>query len=220
MKKTLILTTCMALLLVSAASAAGWKKTIQKKGIIVYKKDVKGSSLKKMKATVTVDAPMSEVLAVLLDYKKYRQWHPNLVGFKEFNKREKSSTIYFAYSLPFPVKNRDAVLLQRLTIQKNKQLIVLEMKSKKDKRVPEKDDFVRIPRLYAKWSFKPAKSGKGTAITFNGYADMGGWVPNWLVNWLAGKRTLQSVEKLRERVKQRKFHRGIEKKYAFTSGWN
>ena len=38
MKKTLILTTCMALLLVSAASAAGWKKTIQKKGIIVYKK--------------------------------------------------------------------------------------------------------------------------------------------------------------------------------------
>lgn len=214
LKKTLV-TFAFACCISFYSPLPAWQKVTHEKGITVYKREVKNSAVKQLKASMVVKAPINRVLAVVLDFKTYRQWHPNIKKMKHLDKEK----VYIAYGLPMPASDRDVVLGKKVILDKGKRTVYLKMKHRRDYRVPEQDGFVRIPRLSAQWAFTPVNQGRATAITFTGLADLGGWVPAWLVNYVAEKRVVGSVDRLRKRVRSEKVNRKLEKEYSFTKQW-
>ena len=66
--------------------------------------------------------------------------------------------------------------------------------------VPLNSDRVRMPKVYSRWSFRPDVKQK-TRVTLLVFADPGGWIPKWIVNWASRDVPWELIAGLRKQVK-------------------
>src|SRR5262245_32233282 len=119
----------IALLIASASPA--WEKIIEEEGIIVWKREVPGSSFVEFRARGSVDAPLVRAAAVLRNSGREREWMESCIESRVLEWTSPiDATIYNRTESPvFFISDRDLVARARTTVDYGARSILIEFMS-------------------------------------------------------------------------------------------
>jgi hypothetical protein len=190
----------------SDSAAQTWELKKSENGVSVFSRTPPGSSFKELKSVMNINASLSSIVALINDWDSYPQW---------VYKCGKSSTIkriseteafhYQTVVAPWPVDNRDIVVLVKITQDPATKIVKIISVSKPDL-IPPVKDHVRIIEFNASWTLIPQKDGSVDVI-YQLLVNPGGSVPAWLVNLAAVDGPFETSVKLREWVKKEKYQK-------------
>lgn len=147
----------------------------------IYTREVKGSSLKEFKGEMLVETKLKTLAALLLDSPAAPEWIHQCESFEIIEQLDpKNAIIYFINGAPWPVSDRDAVVSSSFSQDPASQTVRIDIQALED-RVPEDDDYVRIPRMKGHWAFTPQGEGQ-VLVRYQVHAEPGGSLPAWLAN--------------------------------------
>ncbi|AXS84646.1 START domain-containing protein [Marinobacter sp. Arc7-DN-1] len=196
-------------LLVSALAAAtaraelpaeddeAWTLRKEADHIRIYTIDQPDSSFKAFKAVGVLDAPIENLMAVMINPGSCVEWVHNCTESYGFGKGDFHDR--YAYSvndMPWPVTDRDYVLHIRTRGDETSGEIVMDLNATPNQRA-ESSSRVRVDRSDTLYRFTP--EGDKTRMVWVQHTDPNGSLPGWLVNALLVDIPLRSMEEL-ERV--------------------
>lgn len=194
--------TSVALLLCSAAHAAGWEVITKEDGITVSKKETPGKALPTFRGTGVVKASLYEILAVLDDTSRNPDWMHNCHSAKLLEQvDEVTRIIYNRTEAPWPVSDRDVVLRSKATWNVEKRTVMVRFVSISSPMMGEVEDVVRMPKLAGFYKLT-AIDWDTTRVTYQVDADPGGSLPDWVVSAVQNDIPLHTLKKLRGQVKK------------------
>ena len=204
------------ILATSSLFANSWKKTVSKDGVNVYKRTVKGSPVIELKGTAIVNHSIKDILAVVLDYKNFKKWQPNLITFRRVKVISTREFInYAAFKLPWPISNRDVVMHTKI-MSKGSNKVQVNMRETTHPSRPKSNKYVRIKMARVQWNLQSINAGKSTKLQFISRGDPGGYIPLWLINWVGKYQVVEGINRLRKRVKQNKHDLSVLKNYRLN----
>lgn len=217
--RTLLFVTALAVstLTVGAAHAkqVRWEQIGEEDGIKVWQRSIPGQSLVEFRGRGVIDTSFLKILAVLADHKRKTEWMDSCV--KAYKVRDIGPGRVVMYNrtgstVPL-VSDRDVVLESNVDIWPDKRRITIDVWSVEDPAVPPEDGVVRMPDLRASWVLT-ALDPERTDVTYTVRADPGGALPHWLVNMVAKRLPLKTIQKLRKQSKKP----GYDKELATVQG--
>lgn len=164
-------------------AGAPWElvKTNKRYDIKIYTRRVDGYAIKEFKAVTTVKSSLSAFAALFEDTERMPAWvyrvHKSFVV-KRISETE--AIAYTALTAPWPIKDRDAIVYS-WSRQNPKTLELVFSAVAKPDFLPQKEGYVRILETDTDWTFRPLGKGE-VEVTFRGYGDPGGAVPDWAAN--------------------------------------
>ena len=182
-------------------TGADWELISDEDGIKVMMKDVEGRSLPIFKGEGNVNENLYEILGVLRDINKGKEWMHSCKESKLIKAfGDKKFLVYNVTDAPWPVSDRDVLVESVANFDKATQTVTIIMNSTESPDIPEVDGMVRMPRLYGKFTLKSI-SDQVTFVTYEIDADPGGMLPHWLVRMASKDIPYITLTNLRDRVK-------------------
>lgn len=169
----------LSLLSHTTNAQGAWKVAKEKNGVKIETRFIEGWSIKEYRATVYIKTTLEKAVEAYRDPVKRKSFMARSIEVS--NLKENSKTDIITYNLgnaPWPVADRDNIT-HSIFIKSGNQVKVT-MKSL-PKFIPEKDGIVRVPRSKGYWLFVDQGNGK-IKVVQQSVADLGGSVPDWLVN--------------------------------------
>ena len=114
---------------------------------------------------------------------------------------EKELFYYFASDAPWPLKDRDLVIRMQISQDSTSGIVRIETNSVNGF-VSERENFVRIKNMSGLWVLTPLKSGF-VKMEYFLTMELGGIVPDWLINYAMSYGPINTVTSLKKRVKQK-----------------
>ena len=153
-----------------------------------------------------VEAPLSAVFAVLLDEEHRHEWSAKCIESRLIAQvDERSQLIYDRTGAPWPVADRDTVLLAKTAIDTAAHELRIEFSSVRDPRQPPVRGVVRMPFVHGHWILRPAHGGAWTDTEYQVHADPGGALPDWLSNLVSKQVPRKTLEALRAQTVKRHY---------------
>jgi hypothetical protein len=169
----------LLLLAVAVASADdGWKRVDEEHGIVVDARDVPGSSLHEVRATVHSDLPPVTIAAVVWRYDEHDRFVPHLEHAEIVRDAGDERIVYEQLGIPL-LKDRDVVLRARRETAPDG-TIDIRTTAIAGEGPPPTSRFIRVQTSAGHWRLAPAAGG--TDVTYDIRTDVGGSVPAWIVN--------------------------------------
>lgn len=185
---------CLLIVSSSLLAQSNWKKAYDEDQVLIYTRTT-SEGLFEFKASTTYNYAVEKVLAAIRDFKSYPEWSYKT---KEFRLLERlSEDEHYAYSVvdfPFPMKDRDLVMLSKTSYLSDKSIFI-QMKSVADKM--EETDYVRMEGIKGFWKLIPLSDEK-TKVVYQIASDANG-MPNWLIELFAleaPKGNLKGLKKI------------------------
>jgi ribosome-associated toxin RatA of RatAB toxin-antitoxin module len=198
----LILVFCMATTAVSATGGGdvvhgGWTLESDKDGIKIYTREVRGSKFKQIRAVVSVQASMETVVRTLTDYPNYHKWMNNVTESYVVDQPADSIHYVFRYEdAPWPVQNRYHV--DKMILAMHEKSATVEFKSLPNY-IDKSGEAIEIQRFEGSWKISEV-AGNECQIEYILDENPGGYVPQWLVNYMAIDAPFKTLSNLRERI--------------------
>jgi hypothetical protein len=181
------------------AAEDAWNLRRDSDGVQVYTRHVEGSPILEYKASVTVDAPLEEIIPLYEDEKKLPVWFYQCTAAELLeDEGPLQKIIYFVMDFPFPVAQRDLIFRRVKSTDAQSGAVSYSMDALPDK-LPLKKGKVRMPYLKTLWRFTPLKDGR-TEIYFQQHSDPGGSIPTFVVNKLVVDIPFHSLKNLRQLI--------------------
>jgi hypothetical protein len=176
-----------------------WKLEKYKNGIKIFSNVPEGETIKQVKAFTTVNSSLSTIISVLIDVPNYTQWIYNCSESNCLKKINNYSMIYYSVSdVPWPLYNRDLVL--KNTVSQNKKTkVIYSISTPVVNVVPKKKGMIRIENMYGKWTITPKENGI-VLLEYFLKLDVGGNVPDWIVNLFIENGPYQSMLHFKENL--------------------
>lgn len=169
---------CLCLLCSSTTFAQSWTTAKNKNGVKVETRFIKGWNLKEFRATTTVQTTLSKAVNAYVDPAQRKKFMTNAeVSNLKVISPDHFICYYRGYA-PWPAADRDDI--SRSKVYRSNQQVKITSESLPDY-IPNKDGVIRIPRSKGFWLFKDLGNGN-VQITQQSVADLGGSIPDWLVN--------------------------------------
>jgi hypothetical protein len=147
----------------------------------IFTREIEGSNLSEFKGEMLVKAELTTIAALLLDSDAAPEWMHQCEKFEILEQvDELSVVVYFINGAPWPVSDRDAVIMSVMSQDPETLALKVEISTVND-RLPENDDYVRISHMTGLWLFEPVGNGQ-VLITYQAHANPGGSLPDWLAN--------------------------------------
>ncbi len=160
------------------AGPGGWTLLYEKAGFKAYEQ--KGPPLA-YKAEGTVDVPLAEVAAVLVDIPRQKEWVHRLAESRILEGDPVThSVIYSRYALPWPAKDRDAVIESSVEEDINRGEVRVRFSTTTALAAPPRPDCIRVPLSDGTFTLKDSGQGS-TFVSYTIRLDPGGWLPVWIV---------------------------------------
>ena len=194
----------------ASANSSSWQKVAFQKGIKIWKKSEKNSSILSFKGEVTFNFSIHEVFSVIFDPHHKKDFIQNCTEFDvlQFKGLPNSTTSYIRIgnNIPF-IDDRDVVLKSKLEFLPKKKTLKVYFKNVEGDAIlkPLRKGIVRIPKLEGFWALKAIKN-KGThktKVTYQVTSNPGGVIPTWLVNLANKDLPYKTLNKLRKLVGQK-----------------
>lgn len=167
------------LLLQMPSLAQTWKLAKNKNGVKIETRFIEGWSIKEYRATVFIKTTLAAAVDAYRDPVKRKSFMAR--SLEVTNLKEKSKDDIITYNLakaPWPVANRDNITHSVFTYSPRQVRITM---TSLPNYIPKKDGIVRIPKAEGYWLF--TDQGNGTIkVVQQSVADLGGSVPDWVVN--------------------------------------
>jgi ribosome-associated toxin RatA of RatAB toxin-antitoxin module len=185
--------------------ANAWDLAKKQNGITVYTRSVKGSNFKEYKAIAHIKASLSSLVAIVEDISAYPSWiHTCKEGKLLKRLNEKETYNYTINDAPWPVRDRDAAVHNKISQNPEDRVVTIEIKGIPDY-IPEKTGLQRVKKIDGSWRFTPL--GNDTVeVVYQVHSEPGGNLPSWLVNSVVVDQpfyTLVNMQKVIDRPKYR-----------------
>jgi hypothetical protein len=165
------------------SETSAWELEKEEKDINlkIYTREIEGSNLKEFKGEMLVNTQLTTIAALLLDGQSAPQWMHKCEKFEVIEQiDELTAVVYFINGAPWPVSDRDAVVMTVMSQDPESLALKAEMNVVNDL-LPEDDDYVRISHMTGFWLFEPKAAGQ-VLVTYQVHANPGGSLPDWLAN--------------------------------------
>jgi hypothetical protein len=209
-QKSMIMLCFMSMTLLCAthgiADAKGWEKVGKDRGVNVMRKQVKGSPLMAFRGEVVEEISLDMLIATFTDPTQRKYWVDKYHSHKTFKKTPIMEKYWIRFDLPVIVSDRDYVLESKATIDKEKGIIEVNIKSIINKKFPV-DCCVRAEAKRTYYRFT-ALSRTKTRLEVEVHTDPKGLLPNWLVNIIQKKWPSKTLSGL---IKQARKNKGSHK---------
>jgi|GEM_PF-2203035 len=185
---------------VQVGYAAEWQLASNQHGVQVYTQSVAGQDLKNFRAIMTVNAPMQQVVATLMNGDQMPEWFYNVLESKPIEVPLAGSYRYLWIKSPWPATDRDAVVKVSLS-QDPKTLQLSVFATAAPSLIPLHPDRVRIPRMQSGWTITPLGKSR-TQIQLDGNADPGGRIPVVVANIVVSMMPRITMRQLKVRLEK------------------
>ncbi len=170
----------------------------------IYTREIAGSNLREFKGEMTAKTTLSTLAALLLDGKSAPKWMHQCEKFEVVEQADpQNAIIYFVNGAPWPVSDRDAVVSSSMVQDPDTLVVRAEIFALND-RLPEDDDYVRIPKMQGFWSFTPKGNGD-VFIKYQVHAEPGGSLPAWLANSVVVDTPYNTMSNMLDMIKKEKY---------------
>lgn len=170
----------------------------------IFTREIEGSSLKEFKGEMLVETNLTTLAALLLDSQAAPQWMHQCEKFEVVEQLDpKNAVIYFINGAPWPVSDRDAVVASSMSQDPETLTMRINVEALTG-RLPEDEDYVRIPRMSGHWSFEPSEGGK-VLIRYQVHAEPGGSLPSWLANSVVVDTPYHTMSNMLDMLKLEKY---------------
>jgi len=186
-----------ALLVTATQALADPSVVLVKDGITVEEEGADGRSLPILTGTTTMAAPPEQIAAWIGATHTYTQWQHNCEEARRIRGADGTSYGYNRIGSPWPVSDRDVVLLSKRTDLEDGH-IRIEFHDTTEADVPAVSGVVRMPRLVGSYDLRP--DGSGTRVVYTLDSDPGGRLPDWLVKQASKDLPYHTLHNLRERA--------------------
>jgi hypothetical protein len=170
----------------------------------IFTREVEGSDYKEFKGEMLVKAQLTTIAALLSDFDAAPKWMYECRKFELLERiDEQSVVIHFINATPWPVSDRDAVVVSVMSQDPETLAFKIEINAIND-RLPENDDYVRISYMTGLWLFEPAENGQ-VLITYQVHAESGGSLPDWLANSVVVDMPYYTMTNMADMLKLEKY---------------
>ncbi len=176
----------------------------EKDSIKVYTCNNDNSRFKTIRASVVMEATLSQVASVIMDVEKYETWQFNTISAKKLEKpTDEDVTFYSEVDAPWPIANRDLIIRIQLSQDKQTKIVTLNCNSL-PKYLPENKQIVRVPFSKALWVLTPLSNNR-VNIDYSIEINSGGAVPAWMVNMVCAQAPYESFRNFKARLASKKY---------------
>jgi hypothetical protein len=196
-----------AALATSLDGGGGWRLLTAREGIIVFRQFHAQSQLKTFRGVMRMELPDEyAMLALYNDVPAMPEWLHLITEASELGRDHAlDRDLRFQIDLPWPVGDREAIVnaVQEQIITPEREAVVTTLTGRPKLAPPDKD-FVRIPELHGVFTLERVKP-RIVEVTFQVRLDMGGWIPNWMVNIFLRDMPYYTLKRLREKVREQPY---------------
>lgn len=167
----------------SALAGGAWEKATEDEDmqIVVYTRNVEGSSFKASRGVTTISASLGAIISLISDVNSFPEWMHNVKRSLLVEQISSSERItYTAQKLPWPVTDRDTVVYSKFSQDPDTKQIVIRLNARPDA-YPEQDGHVRVPQMNGMWQLTP-KEGNQVEVIYEIHPDPGGRIPTRVAN--------------------------------------
>ena len=181
-----------------------WRLNKDEEGIQVFLRNNKITAVKSFKGIMTVKSSMSAVLTVIGDVSSFPRWLYSCRSAQTLKSNDEERLLsYIVLDLPWPVMDRDTVMVANRSLNKSTKRVEIKMHAE-PKLVLNVPGKVRIKTLYGRWLLTPVGTDK-VNINYEMTVDPGGNIPVWLVNSMIVDLPFYTLLQLREVIKEDKY---------------
>lgn len=200
------------------AEERDWVLITDKDGVKVYRSHTDDSPIKTFRGETDVSLEdFRSIGAIMDDYDFVSSWlHmvSEIEGFKRPSPYQRE--VWLTTRLPWPVSDRDVVL--EVLMEQDPDTYTVRMPFRQVVRIPEKDKYVRIPRMDGYLEFVPLEPGR-IHLTIEVILDPGGRLPAWLANLILRDIPYFSLKSFRK-VANTEQYQGVDLGYfEVPPGW-
>jgi len=165
------------------ATEPSWKLEKDKEDIKIFNRAIEGSKLKEYKGETTVNASVSQLVALFKDISKHdRLFYKCKKGSVRMQKKVNDNEFYtyMVIDVPWPATDRDIITKYNIKKAESNGTVTIEVSAEKNM-IPEVSGLVRVPSMKGYWKFIPLTNGQ-TKVIHQAYSSPGGNVPEALAN--------------------------------------
>ncbi len=181
----------------AVAAESSWQLKKDEDGVRVEVRKVEGSSILEFKGTVMLDASLDAATRFFEVDGRIPDWFYQCSEARLIEaKSPLDKLLYFVISMPWPVQDRDLVFRRVHTIDPATGAVEYKTSSE-PQGYPKQKGKTRMPYLKGLWRFTPLADGR-TGMCYQQHSEVGGHIPDWLVNKLAVNIPFHSLSRFRE----------------------
>jgi hypothetical protein len=148
----------------------------------------------------SVDVDLAEVAAVLVDIPRQKEWVSHLAASRLVEGDPVTrSIVYSRYDLPWPARDRDAVIESVVEERPESGEVRVRFRSVASPVVPARHGCVRVPLCEGEFSLVQTRPGTVT-VTYTIRLDPGGWLPDWLVRHFVRDAPAKTLREFKAQV--------------------
>lgn len=167
----------LACTLILANTPGEWSFMYERDGFKAYERKGHPPSYR---TEGSVDVDLAEVAAVLVDVPRQKEWVSHLCESRLVEGDPVArSIVYSRYDLPWPVKDRDAVIESVVEERPELGEVHVRFRSIQAPEVPVRRDCIRVPLCEGEFTLSESRPGS-VRVTYTIRLDPGGWLPDWL----------------------------------------
>ena len=186
-------------------AASDWKLAIQKDGIDVSTRPVKGSDFDEFMGSADIDASIDVVSAVLKDIPVATQWMADCKENREIRKIDERTSVQFNVTkAPWPVSDRESLCIVTEKKDEKTGKITFEFHETNDPSVPVGKGNVRMPEISGQWVLTPINRDH-TKVIYTVKSNPGGSLPKSLANMKSKDIPFNTLMGLKMMVKKDKY---------------
>lgn len=170
----------------------------------IFTRDVDGFNFKEFKGEMLVKTQMTTIATLLLDTHASPEWMYRSEKLEVIEViDELTAVMYLINSAPWPVDYRDGVVMSVISQDPESLVLKAEINIIKD-RLPEYNDYVRIPYMAGFWLFEPKDDGQ-ILVTYQIHADPGGSLSDWMANSVVVETPYNTMSNMANMLKLKKY---------------
>ncbi len=198
MKSTLLSALCLLFLIMTMKAYStpkdSWELEFDKEGIRVYTQLDELSPYKQVKVTATINAPLEQVLEILMAFSNYSSWMNQVDESYLVNQIDSAYYVFILEDAIWPMQNRYQV--SQLNIKQSYTKSQVHFRSIPNF-IEKRTDAIQIKRYEGYWELEN-RTDHQCNLEYVLIQDPGGHVPPWLANFHAAENPYQSIFKLKE----------------------
>lgn len=184
-------------LLSHAQNLAPWTAIDSTEGLSIWYRKIENTPIKELKINFDSKADAHDWVSAIRNVETMPEWSHTCRS-TSLLKRDEDNTLYFYYiaDIPWPIRGRDVVLQMHSFIDSVSGNPIITSNNY-DGLVDEKEDYIRVRYMKARWEFKVKANGL-TSIEYFISTEISNSFPDWLVEKAITYSPVKSIAALRK----------------------
>jgi hypothetical protein len=179
-----------------------WRLESSSDGITLYGGSDQGTGIVPLKVVMTIPGTIEEVSLVLEDIPRRKEWVSNFGGSVLLDRaNDYDQTEYLHVDMPWPARDRSAVLRARVTVSDDLKHATIAAESCESPLAANLPVLVRS-KIYAS-TFQMTQVGDNVEVVALVFIDPRGSIPKWIVNYFTRRVSRSTLSGLRRQVARR-----------------